>query len=591
MISQLRKFCRFSKRYVLAYSWWYIAGALCIGATQAITVGIIDNIKNAIDALTLDSATAATVVSYSRTIAFLALALMVIRTLSRLLIFTPGRMIEFAIRNDYFAQLLFLQRDFFRAHDAGDLVSRCSNDIGYIRTAYGFCSLQIANVAMSLGFAITAMVHIDLNITLFLAVPMLICMIITQLSIAYLFSHWQRANRQLGQLSSLCLSSYRGVAVIQAYHAEPAIEKKFAELDQNYLATFLSAVRIRALVMPLIQLVGNLSVFLVLWYVGPRVIAATLTLGEIMAFLGYIAMLMPPLLSLGWMLNLLAQAIPAIERLDEVLTASPTLPEVKYQLALPSANGAKLEAGGLGYRYPPGETNPHEFALNDINFTLSPGQVLGIVGGVGSGKTTLCELILRLNELQPGQLWLNGKDAAHCDLQQYRRYFAFAPQRAFLFSASLRDNLKISLPQSKWRQPELDQLLTEYLALAGLKLECEQFPAGLDTMVGEKGVMLSGGQRQRIALARALLKPAVIYVLDDILSAVDYETEQIIIENLRDFIRGKSLIIVSHRVSAVQWADEILVFKDGAIVERGSHRQLYAQGGYYREIFHYQCHK
>ena len=584
----MKVFWNFSKRYILQYGWWYFLGFLFIVGTQWLGVGIIAKVKDAIDAVDAADATAATVLPFTYWIVAFALLLVVVRTASRLLIFTPGRMIEYHIRNDYYANLLYLDRDFLSKQESGDLVSRCSNDIGYIRAAYGFGFLQVANVSVTLVLVLAAMIRIDLRTTSFLAIPMAVSFTVIQISISYLFSYWRRANRQIGALSSLCLASYKGVAAIQNYHAEPAVESRFNGLNGQYLGTMETVTRVKSFMIPLVQMVGNLSIFTVLWFVGPKVIDNRLSLGEIMAFLGYISMIMPPLLSLGWMLNVFNQAVPAMERLGEILDARPQNPAVTGADTEKAPTSVGLAAKNLGFRFPAGKGETDPFALHNISFSLPPGKVLGVVGPLGSGKSALLDTLLRLNHPTPGQLFLNGRDVAGMDLNEYRAHFSFTPQRSLLFSTTLRNNLLVALPAEQWDQPDTEQRLLETLDYAGFHLDANQFPLGLETQVGQKGVMLSGGQRQRMALARSLLRKAEIFVFDDVLSAVDHETEKAIIANIRRFAAGKSFIVVSHRVSAVQWADEILVLRKGTVEARGSHETLINQPGFYREIYRYQ---
>ncbi len=585
----LRIFWQFSSRYVPRYLWWYLAGFALIVVTQLLTVAVVEQTKQAIDACAAEGATARAVLPFAGVIALIAPAIVLIRTGSRLLVFTPGRLIEYHIRNDYYRNLLALQRDFFSRHDTGDLVSRCSNDIGFIRGAFGFGFLQVANVAATFVIVMAAMLRTDLRTTIYLAIPMMISFGIIQASIHYMFKYWRLANVQLGELSGFCLASYKSVSAVQNYHAEPAIERKFTDANRRYLATLATITRTRSFAIPLVYLVANLSVFLVLWAMGPRVIDGSLTLGEITAFLGYIAMITPPLLSLGWMLNVFNRAVPAMERLSEIIDAKPSLPEVHAGSAPHKGEDILLEARGLGFRFADTAGDPSTFALGDIGFALPQGKTLGVVGPIGSGKTALLDTVMRLNALAPGQLFLNGKDAAHMELAAFRDLFSFTSQKPLLFSASLRHNLLMALPAEQWESPEVEDKLARALEAAHFDLDPKQFPKGLETEVGEKGVMLSGGQRQRIALARCLLKDAAVYVLDDVLSAVDHETEKAIVANLRAFCPGKTFIIASHRVSAVQWADEILVLEGGRVAARGAHRDLVDRPGFYRDIYAYQA--
>ncbi|CAM2065562.1 ABC transporter ATP-binding protein [Sulfidibacter corallicola] len=586
----MQTFWRFSRRYVVPYLWWYLAGFAFIVFTQLLAVGIINETKNAIDAAGAADATARTVVPYVVRIALFAVCLILVRTGSRLLIFTPGRLIEYRVRNDFYSNLLLLQRDFYEKHESGDLVSRCSNDIGFVRAAYGFGFLQIANVSVTLSLGLTAMLMMDLQTTIFVAIPMILSFAFIQISIRYVFTYWRRANEQLGSLSSLCLASYKGISAIQNYHAEPAVTERFSESNENYLETMSIVTKVRSFMMPMVQAVGNLSIFLVLWFVGPKIVQGDLTMGQITAFLGYIGLVMPPLLSLGWMLNVFNRAIPAMERLQEIITAKPTLlpAESRYEKD-PSGAGPTMVLENLHFTFTSDEKNPNPFGLKDVDLTVPPGKVIGIAGPLGSGKSVLLETILRLNDLPADCLYLNGADCARMDLVEFRDHFSFAPQKAWLFSTTLRRNLLMALDYREWERPGTEARLLAAIEAASFDLDPKVFPLGLETEVGTKGVMLSGGQRQRIALARALLKPADVYILDDVLSAVDHETEKRIIRNLKTFAAGKSFLIASHRISAIQWADEILVLGQGGVAQRGTHETLIQEPGFYRDIYQYQA--
>ena len=555
--------------------------------TQAIVVGIIETIKRGMDAVKLTDANSTTIEPFVWTIFLLSIALIIIRTASRMFVFTPGRMIEYRIRRDYFSRLLYWPRELFFQHEAGDLISRCSNDINFVRVAYGFGFLQIANVSTSFLFAIGAMVHMDLRTTIYMAIPTIIIVIFVQASAIYVIKYWRLLNFQLGKISAFCLTAYKAIPLIQAYHAERSIQEKFDHLNDAYLKTNQVFIHMRSFIFPLVQISGQISIFILLWFLCPMAISKKLTMGEIMAFLAYIAMIMPPLQSFVWMITMFQRAFPAAQRLDEILTLeAPRLKNEKKWAK--NRQGSDLCAKKLCFEYKKAKDRKLPFTLKEINFELPIGKVLGITGKVGCGKTTLLETILRVNPVNENEFWIDGIDASQIDLQEYRKAFSVAPQRPFLFSMSLRENLRLAMPTKEIERKDLDEHFAQYLKLAGFELDPKIFPQGLDTVVGEKGILLSGGQRQRIALARSLLKEADIYILDDVLSAVDYETEKIIIENLRKFFQKKSLIISSHRISAIQWADEICILDQGSIIARGNHNELLEKSDYYRQVFQHQ---
>lgn len=574
---------KFTKDYILEYKKWYIAGAIFVIGTQLFTVEIIDLIKESIDIATAKNSHPSSIVPYVGKILIFATFLCVIRTLSRFAIFTPGRKIEYKLRNIFFSNLLYAKRYFINQFETGDLITRSSIDIRHIRMMYGFGFLQIINVLTTFIVVIHAMLRMDKQTTLYVMIPIIISIVIMKIGISAMLEYWKKTHYQLASLSSFCLSSYKGVSVIQGYHSEPDVEKQFADIDNLYLVTHKAAVKIASFVMPLIKLIGDLSIFFVLWFVGPQIIKSTLTLGQITAFIGYVAMLMPPLRSLGWMLNIFNRASISIERMNAILDATPQKQD-RIKNEIRRDKHVTLQVRGMNFSYKKEEN----FKLQDISFTASQGKIIGITGKIGSGKTTCVENLMRINDISKGQIFLGEKDATTIPIQDYRRYFSYAPQHAFLFSTTLRENLRISLNEKEYKDDELDAKLLKYLEMCGLKISDEFFKEGLDTVVGEKGIMLSGGQRQRIALARALLKNANIYILDDVLSAVDYETEQLILENLRKFTADKTFIIISHRISAIQWADEILVLEDGQITERGKHEELIDKSDYYKKVYDYQ---
>ena len=582
----MKIFFSYAKRYAWTYKWWFLAGIFFIAGTKILAVMMIELTKAAIDSQQLETVTAATVVPFVYKIIICAFILMVVRTISRHLFFTPGRMIEYNIRNDYYSRLLTLQRSFFQKHETGDLVNRCSHDIMFVRSVFGFSVMQVFNVSFAFLFGFSAMLNMDGTTTLFLLVPMITSYFIVQTSILMMFRYWRLSDQKLGLLSSFCLSSYKGVSVIQGYQSEERFVDNFNDVNNQYLDILMYLAKIRCFALPLIRFVGSISILTILWIAGSKVIEKKMSLGELTAFIGYVSMILPPLMSLGWMLNSINRALPAMTRLDEILLAEQDLLPVTEDLEPFQGQGAVLESRGLNFTYlQNSEEEKEPFGLQDVRFSLPPGKILGIVGETGCGKTTLVDSLLRLNQIDEKQLFLLEKDAAHCDLDVYRRYFSAVPQRPFLFSTTLRENLRLAIHRET---PNLDDEILKHLEIAGFTLDLQQLPQGLDTVVGEKGVMLSGGQRQRVALARALLKEADIYVLDDVLSAVDHETESTIIENLRKFSAKKSFIIVSHRISAVQWADEILVMAKGKIVDRGTHSELIQKDGFYKEIYEYQ---
>jgi|GEM_PF-2909848 len=566
----MKLFLYFTKKYAVQYWKWYALGLFCLVTYQYLYMHIIMLLKQAID----DIVHVPHIVGQ---ICFCAFILIFFRIGSRLFYFIPARYIEADICDDYFHQLMQLERKFYASHQSGDLLSRCTQDIQSVRASYGYGILQIANVLVTLAFGFTAMLQMNVRITAYFIFPITLSLVAIRFNLLSLRPHWKNANIQLGDISAYTLASIEGIAVIQSCQAEQNIHKKFLQLNQKNMQTNLSIVKISSFFMPILKVSSGLATFLMIWFVGHAILEKQLTIGQLTAFLGYIAMVLPCIHMLGWMLNVFFQAIPAMERIQEILQEP--IPIYPKQLSYNNP----LYVKNLNFSY-----TPTPF-LENISFHIPSGKSLGIIGKIGSGKTTLLDVILRFHTLQKQQIYIHDQDVAETNISEYQKLYSYAPQNAFLFSRTLRENLLLAIPENQRPHDKIqcEKKLLHALQLACFPLEKQDFPQGLDTIIGEKGITLSGGQRQRVALARALLKPAQFYILDDVLSAVDVETERKIIQNLQKFAVNKNIIIVSHRISAVQWTDEILILHQGKISHQGNHQFLLQNSSYYQQIYEY----
>lgn len=577
---------------MLRYLAWYAVGVTFVLLTQWCAVGIVDLTKTILDQVVNMEAQglASTEAQASMRDALLqmvglAAGLFLFRVLSRFFIFTPGRLVEWHIRNDYFSRLLHAKREFLRQFEAGDLISRCSNDIGYVRAAFGFGGLQIANVLATFGFGFWAMWQLDRFTTVTILVPMALSLVLIQASIHLVLQYWKSANEQLGDISGLVLAALRGIAAVRSFNAGTGVLGRFESLTENYLETNLNIAKYRTFAMPLVQFTGQLSIFMVLFFLGKAVIEGDHSLGEIAAFLGYSAMVMPPLLSLGWMMNVFQRAIPAMERLQEIVGGGgevrPNPPSELQHHHTSTKPMLKVDEVTIVLT-PAQKAQGAPFVVGPVSFSLHPGKVIGLVGPIGSGKSTLLEALLGFESISSGSLSLNGENVDPGS-PSFRRWVAHVPQQAFLFSDAIGENLNLAKGQQEgsFDEPRLE----EVLAQAVFSLDPDVFPQGLNTEVGEKGILLSGGQRQRLAFARALLKEAPFLFLDDVLSAVDHETEFLLLQTIKQWATQAGILLATHRLSAVQWCEEILVFDQGRIAQRGTHAELIQQEGYYRDVF------
>lgn len=566
----------FTRRYALRHSAWYAAGVLALVATNALSVAIPLEGKIAIDAL--GTPAAATVVPHQAVIIGIMGAMVIgVRTLSRVAFFDPGRHIESEVKRDLFAGLLRQQPAFMRQQSPGDLVSRASSDLGNIRLLYGFGVLQAINTVLAVGLAGAQMVRISPILALWTLIPIAFALIVTQISIRRLYGILHRLQAEVAAISDHVLSSYQGVATVQAFGAEAAFLERFDAKNDAYLRTSLERATLRTVLGPALALAASLNVFTVLWIGAPLTMTGTLSVGDLVAWGALVGLLVNPLRGVSFVAQIWKQAQVALERLGEVMDPEPERPDLPNPLPAPDRPPA-IEVRGLSFAYPDA---PEALVLTDVSFRIDGGRTLGILGATGSGKTTLLRCIARLFNPPADRVFIDDVDVRRIDLDAWRRRMVMVPQRAFLFSESLGDNVLMGLPDAG--------RLERMLKLTTLDVDVQQLPQGTLSPVGESGIMLSGGQRQRVAIARGLMRPAHhVLILDDVLSAVDHATEHALLATIRGAAQRPTTILVSHRISAVQDADLIVVLDGGRVVARGRHDELVGQPGFYRDTWERQ---
>jgi ATP-binding cassette, subfamily B, multidrug efflux pump len=509
----------------------------------------------------------------------LASLMWVIRMASRIFLFGTGRQVEFDLKQQIFQHLLTLEPAYFSGNKVGDLINRATSDVDNIRRLVGFAVLSLANTVFAYALKVPAMLVLSPTLSLAaLAVYPFIFLLVQSFS-DKLRTQQQEVQQSLSDLSQLIQEDMSGMALIKIYAQEENERREFHYLNQSLLEANLVLAKTRNILFPILGGIASLSLLVLLWLGSSAIAEGRITVGDFVALLIYVEQLIFPTALLGFTITAYQRGEVSIDRIEAILSAQPQIQDQSQSIALPLAQvEGKITARNLSFSYP-GSRYP---ALNAINFEIQPGETVAIVGSVGSGKSTLANALPRLLEIAPNQLFLDDTDTTQLRLQDLRAAIAYVPQDSFLFSTSLKNNIRYGVPLS-----ELDEV--EYAAKqAQIHPEILNFPAQYNTVVGERGITLSGGQRQRTALARALLIDAPILVLDDALSSVDNQTATQILNSLAGGTGRKTVIFISHQLSAAATADRIFVMDRGEIVQIGSHAQLLNQAGLYQRLWQQQ---
>jgi ATP-binding cassette subfamily B protein len=565
---------RFTRRYVVPYAHWYAGGLLALIATNALSVTIPLYLAEGIDALAHGARDLHAIGRSAVIIAAMGAVTIVVRTVSRVLFFTPGRLVEARLKHDLFAAILRHQPVFLRRFETGDLFSRVSADVNMLRLAAGFGVLQLANAILAVLFAGGQMARVSPTLAAWLVPPILVALVLMQVSIQRMFLLMRRVQVELATLSSHVLASYRGVATVQGFAAEDAFLAGFDAKSEAWLRTTVGQSTLRAFLGPILALAVDVDVFLLLLIGGPMAVRGEITVGELVAFTTLVAYVSRPLRASSFLYSIVKQAQAALERFDAIVEAPVDRPDLPHPAAPPERAPA-IELRDLTFTWP-GASAP---SLEHVSVTIPAGSTLGVLGPTGSGKSTLLTLLARLYDPPPGTILVDGTDLRRIDLDGWRDRTTLVPQRPFLFSESLADNVLLGRDDPA--------LLARVLDQAALGPDVAVLPEGTATLVGETGVRLSGGQRQRTALARGLARDHLVLLLDDVLSAVDHATERELVGTLRGAGgHGRvTTVLVAHRVSALRHADHVLVLEGGRVVDQGRPDELLQRPGLFRDTW------
>ncbi len=567
-----------SLRTVRVYLWRYRRG-LALGLGALVVKDLAGGVQPLVIRAAIDTLSRAHGLARLLRYAGLLVALAAVKGLfqywMRVIIIGISRDIEYDLRNDLFRHLVELSPDYYARVRTGDIMARATNDLNAVRMMLGPGIMYWTETSLTFLLAIIIMVTVDWRLALLAVLPAPLVSLAVIFFGRAIHTRFERIQAMFSDISSRVQENLAGVRMVRAFVQERAEIRRFEELNRGYIAENIRLVRISGVFQPLLEALIGLTFLAVLWYGGGQVLAGRISLGSFVMFNTYMGMLVWPMIALGWVVNLMQRGSASLARINQIFHQEPTIATPPNPVRLAQVRG-EIEFRYASVAYPSGR------ALDRVSLTIDAGSTLAVVGRTGSGKSTLVSLVPRLMDPTAGRVLLDGVDMRDLSPAELRRHIGFVPQETFLFSATIAGNIAFGVENAA------EDEIRRAAELAGLAGDIESFPQGYATMVGERGITLSGGQKQRTAIARALLRNPRILILDDALSSVDTLTEERILEGLEEAMRGRTVILISHRVSTVRQADRIVVLEHGCIVEQGTHAELVAAGGYYADLWQKQ---
>ncbi len=570
LLKSLRPLAPYLKKYRSAYIW----GGLCVLLMNGTWVLFPLVIRHAINDL-WQGVTLHKLWTVSLLLLLVAVVKGIFQFLTRWIVIGASREIEFDLRNDLFKHLEGLSYSFYQRTRTGDIMARATNDLNAVRMLLGPAIMYSANTIVFTAGALIFMFSISPRLTLYAFLPLPVVSIVIQYFGRRIHERFERIQAMFSDISARAQENFSGVRVIRAYGQEKAEIAGFETSNREYIARSLKLVRLMGMLWPTLETMLGLAIVLVLWLGGREVLQHRINVGDFVAFNTYMVQLTWPVIALGWVINIFQRGTASLERIYQLMTEKAEIVDAPGVSAKAEPQG-ELEFRNLSFSY------NGTSVLHDINLRIPAGSSLAIVGPTGSGKTTLVSLIPRIYDAEPGTVLIDGRPIREYPLATLRHNIGFVPQETFLFSETIRENIAFGVQKAS------DEKVQWAAEAANIASEIKSFPEQYKTLVGERGITLSGGQKQRTAIARALIRNPRILILDDALSSVDTQTEDKILNHLREVMQGRTTIFISHRVSTVRNADRIAVLHGGRIVELGTHEELIALNGYYTDLYNKQ---
>jgi len=564
------------KKYFIKYKTKLLWGMLFILVSNAMTVYLPILLKDSINEIQ-KNATSSILLNYALLIVGTSIVAGVFRYLIRQTIIVVSREIEYDLRGDFWEHIQKLPLKYFQNNSTGNIMSHATNDINAVRGFIGPAVMYSIDTVIRLVIVVAIMISLNFTLTIYALLPLPILSYGVYRVGKLIHEKYTKIQENFSQLTTRAQENFSGIRVIKSYVREANEIKRWNELSQEFLLKNMNLVRIQSLIMPILTIITGISIIVVIWVGGIKVIDGEMNLGEMAAFVMYLSILIWPVIAFGWVMNIIQQAEASMKRLNKILNEPYEIQDSSStDLSIKELKG-EIELRNVSFKY----LDSLPDVLKEVNLKIPVGSTLAVVGHTGSGKTSLINLIPRLYDVTSGEIFIDGKNVKDIPLDVLRTNVAVVQQESFLFSDSVYGNLSYGLRETD------KQRVAEVSRIANFDKDVQSFPNGYDTVVGERGITFSGGQKQRASLARALATNPKILILDDSFSAVDTHTEEEILKNLKEFMKNRTSIIISHRISTVKDADNIVVLENGKIAEQGTHVELVGMNGIYAEL-HYK---